>query len=288
VPLAQVALVLAGQVHAPLDGKLEGFAAAPEDVDGLACSMRSKGRSIICVQPRQNRVVDALVEEGEVVLALVEHREMHVLEQVLGEVGVVGKIREGHLRLDHPELGQVAAGVAVLGAEGRPEGVHLAHRQAVGLHLQLAADREEGLAGEEIPLEVHAAIGPARQVGEVQGTDPEQLAGALAVTTGDDRRIDPVEAVVVKVPVNRLARLWRTRVMAPKVLVRTRRCACVRRYSKAVALLGDRVALGVIHPADHRTALAWISMAWPLPWDSTSWPSTSTAQPVVRCRTSLS
>jgi hypothetical protein len=74
----------------------------------------------------------------------------------------LSQIREGHLRLDHPELGQVAAGVAVLGAEGRPEGVHLAHRQAVGLHLQLAADREEGLAGEEIPLEVHAAIGARR------------------------------------------------------------------------------------------------------------------------------
>jgi hypothetical protein len=40
-------------------------------------SMRSKGRSIICVQPRQHRVVDALVEERHIVLTLVEHACEH-------------------------------------------------------------------------------------------------------------------------------------------------------------------------------------------------------------------
>jgi hypothetical protein len=36
------------------------------------------------------------------------------------------QVGEGDLRLDHPELGEVAAGVRVLGAEGRAEGVDLA------------------------------------------------------------------------------------------------------------------------------------------------------------------
>jgi len=34
---------------------------------------------------------------------------------------MVREIGESDLRLDHPELGEVAAGVRVLGAEGRPK-----------------------------------------------------------------------------------------------------------------------------------------------------------------------
>ena len=64
-----------------------------------------------------------------------------VLEQRLGEVRVVGEIGEGDLGLDHPELGEVPAGVRVLGAERRAERVDLRQRQAVGLDVELAATR---------------------------------------------------------------------------------------------------------------------------------------------------
>ena len=42
----------------------------------------------------------------------------------------VREVGKRDLRLDHPELGEVAAGVRVLRAEGRPEGVDLGQREA--------------------------------------------------------------------------------------------------------------------------------------------------------------
>ena len=126
------------------------------------------------------------------------------LSKRFGEVRVVGEVGEGDLRLDHPELGEVAAGVRVLGAEGRPEGVDLGQREAVGLDVELAGDGEERLAAEEVLREVDLALGRARQVGEVERRDAEQRAGALGVGGGDDRRVDPEEAVLVEEAVDRL------------------------------------------------------------------------------------
>ena len=90
---------------------------------------------------RDHALLDALLEERHVVGALGEHRAEDVLQQRLGERRVVGEVGEGDLRLDHPELGQVPAGVRVLGAERRAEGVDLRQRQAVGLDVELARTR---------------------------------------------------------------------------------------------------------------------------------------------------
>ena len=49
----------------------------------------------------------------------------------------------GHLRLDHPELGQVAAGLRLFRAEGRAEAVDLAQRQSRGLDIKLAGLRQD-------------------------------------------------------------------------------------------------------------------------------------------------
>ena len=70
--------------------------------------------------------------------ALGEHALDDVDEEVLGEVHVVVEVDEGDLGLDHPELGQVAARLRLLGAEGRPEAVDLAERHRAGLHVELA------------------------------------------------------------------------------------------------------------------------------------------------------
>ena len=64
-----------------------------------------------------------------------------VLEQVLGQVHVVLEVGKGHLRLDHPELGQVAGGIGVFGPEGGAEGVDVAERQGEGFALKLAGLR---------------------------------------------------------------------------------------------------------------------------------------------------
>ncbi len=81
-----------------------------------------------------------VVEEFHVLGALFQHVAEDALQEPLGQVHVVGQLEEGHLRLDHPELGQVARGVRVLGAERRAERVDLAQRAGEDLGLQLAAD----------------------------------------------------------------------------------------------------------------------------------------------------
>ena len=103
------------------------------------------------------------------------------LEQPLRQRRIVGQIGERDLRLDHPELGKMAAGVGVLGAERRPERVDLGERQAVGLDVELARYGEERLAAEEILAEIDLARRGARQIGEIERRDAKQRAGAFGV-----------------------------------------------------------------------------------------------------------
>ena len=106
----------------------------------------------------------------------------------------------------------------VLGAKGRPEGVHLRQREAVGLDVELPRHREEGLAPEEVLAEVDLAVRAARQVGEVEGRDAEQLPRALGVGRGDDRGVDPEEIALVEKAVDRLRRITSYNVCYTKLL----------------------------------------------------------------------
>ena len=67
---------------------------------------------------------------------------------------IVREVGKRDLRLDHPELGEVAAGIRVLRAEGRPEGVDIGQCQAIGLDVELPRDRQERLAAKEILREI--------------------------------------------------------------------------------------------------------------------------------------
>ena len=71
------------------------------------------------LEPVDAILVDVLGEEGHVVGPLLEHGTEEALEEIFGEVGVVVEIGEGDLGLDHPELGEVAGRVRILGAERR-------------------------------------------------------------------------------------------------------------------------------------------------------------------------
>ena len=130
---------------------------------------------------RHQALLDPLVEEGEILVPLLQQRLEGVLQEPLRQRRIVGEVGEGDLRLDHPELGEVAAGVGVLGAERRPEGVDLGEREAVGLDVELPRHRQERLAAEEILGEIDLALRRARQVGEVERRHPKQRARPLGV-----------------------------------------------------------------------------------------------------------
>ena len=177
------------------------------------------------------------------------------------------EVGEGDLGLDHPELGQVPGGVGVLGPEGRPERVHPAHGQAVGLDVELARDGEVGLPTEEVLGEVDpTAVRPgAGKVGQVQRRDPEHGTGPLGVVGGDDRRVDPVEPPLVEEPLER----HRQAVPHPgDGAERVRpgpQVGDLPQVLERVLLGRHRVGLGIADPADdlhglgldlHRLALA--------------------------------
>ena len=192
----------------------------------------------------------ALVEEGHVLLSLLEEGAEDRFEQGLSEIRVVGKIRESDLGLDHPELGEVPAGVRVLGAKGRAEGVHLGEREAVGLDVELAGDGKEGLAAEEVLGKIHPAGSGARQVREVERGNAKQRARALGIGCGDDRRVDPDEPAFVEEAVGRLReRVAHARQGSDHVRARPQ----VRHFAQElerVRLGLDRVGVGIVDPAD--------------------------------------
>ena len=109
----------------------------------------------------------------------------------------------------------------------------------------MPGDREVGLAAEEVPGRVFR-----RAVDEIERADPEELARALAVIRGDDGRVDPGETAFVEVAVDAL----RNGVAHPRDGAECVRARTQVRHAAQVlegmALLGDRVGLGVVHPAD--------------------------------------
>ena len=173
------------------------------------------------------------------------------LQQRLGQIGVIGKIGERDLRLDHPEFGEMAAGVRVLGAEGRAEGVDLGEREAVGLDIELARDGEEGFPPEKILREVHLALRRARQVREIERRDAKQSPRAFGVRGGDDRRVDPEKAVLVEEPMDRLRqRVAHARCRSNHVGARPQMRHVAQEFQR-MRLRLDRIVVRVLDPPHH-------------------------------------
>ncbi len=65
--------------------------------------------------------------------AILEHALHDVGDEVFGEFHQAVEIAVGDFGLDHPELGEMAAGLRFFCAEGGPEAVDLAQRERRGL-----------------------------------------------------------------------------------------------------------------------------------------------------------
>src|SRR5262249_9252473 len=100
-------------------------------------------------------------------------------DEVFLEYQVVGMGGEGDLRLDHPELGQVAARLGLLGAEGGDEAEDLAEADHAAFDIQLAGLRQIGVA-------------------QIEVLGREQVRGALSRHRCQDGRIEAHEALVVQ------------------------------------------------------------------------------------------
>jgi hypothetical protein len=94
--------------------------------------------------------IDVSLQHLKFRLARVEHPCHDRRDEPLRERNDVLEVGVGHLRFDHPELGEMAPRLRLLGAEGRAEAVDLAERHRVRLVVELAALGEEGLGVLEV------------------------------------------------------------------------------------------------------------------------------------------
>ena len=177
-----------------------------QDLHRLGVAHAGKVRVHQGGQALQQALVEELVEEGQLVGAMLQHIADDVFHHRLGVVHIIVQVREGHLRLDHPELRRVARGVGVLRTEGGAEGVDVAEGHGHGLALQLAGHRQVGGTAEEILGAVHLAVLGAGQVVQVQGGHTEHLARALTVGAGDEGSVHVDKALLLEEAVDGVGR----------------------------------------------------------------------------------
>ncbi len=251
VLLGQIALVLGGEIDTPGDRELELLAAVFQHFDGVGVVNLGEVGGNEALQTADGVLVNVLSEELQIVATLGQYGVEDILQHGFGQGGVIFQIVERHFRLDHPELGQVTAGVGVFGAEGRPEGVDLGEGAGIGFGVQLAGYGQEGLFAEEIFVVVHLACVGTRQVFQIQGGDAEHLAGTFGVGGGDERRGNPDEALLVEEAVDGLCQaVAHPGHSANDVGARTQ-VGLLAQVLDAVALGGHRVGVRVFDPADH-------------------------------------
>ena len=124
----------------------------------------------------------------ELLRAVAQHVVHDVDDEVLDEVHVVVQVVEGHLRLDHPELGEVATGLGLLRAEGGTEGVDQPVRHGQGLAVELAGLAEVGGLAVEVGLE--------QRGGAFHGVGREQRRVELHETALLEEGVDGVHQAV--------------------------------------------------------------------------------------------
>ena len=153
-----------------------------QDFDGLGVRHAHEGPLDDELEPLVHAFIDKLGKQREVLGALLQRAPRHRLHELFGQVHVALQITEGHLRLDHPELRGMAGGVRVLGAEGRAEGIDVGERAGERLAFELAADGQVGGFAEEVRLRLLVNVA-------LEDGDAEHLTRALAVASGNDRRV---------------------------------------------------------------------------------------------------
>ena len=129
--------MLALQVNAPIHGEFKLLLGSLQDLDALGVGQAHERLLEDAVQALDEGIVVHLVEELQVVLAVLQRIVDAELDELLGQIHIVGDVIEGHLGLNHPELGQVARGVAVLSAEGGAKGVDGTQSRCAQLTLEL-------------------------------------------------------------------------------------------------------------------------------------------------------
>ena len=193
--LGEPALVLGLQVETVIHRILERCAALFEQLHGFRVADALKWPGGHELEPLAQALVHELFEDRQITFMVLQHLGTEEFHQCLGEVHVPGEIAEGDFRLDHPELGGMAAGVGVFRAEGGAEGVDVRQGAGESLAFKLAGNGQERALAEEV----------LRLAGDLvvrQRGYSEHLARALAIAGSDDGGVDVDEIPLLEEPVD--------------------------------------------------------------------------------------
>ena len=196
------------------------------------------------------------------------------LEERFARSPVVLEIAERHLRLDHPELGQVTRRVRILRAESRSEGVDVGERVGEHLRFELSADGEVRGLGEEVLLKSARSCRPRSSV-----VTWNMAPAPSASERGDQRRVHIDEAAVLEERWMACERVAHTEHRAEGIGARAQMAQRAQRL-QVVLLFCSGYSSGSAAPCTVRPR-AFNSTAWPFPGDATSSPSTLRQAPVV-------
>ena len=197
--------MLAGQVVAPVAGELKLAAILHgllEDADAFGIGQTDEVLLEHSFKALNEALVNHLVEELKVVLAVVQSPAHAVLDEILLQVHQFLEVHEGDFGFYHPELGQVARRVGVFGAECGAEGVDSTEGRSTELAFQLSAHSERSHFAEEIVGVVNRTLFVLLEVVEILGGHLEHLTSTFAVAGSDDGRMEIEESVLVEILVN--------------------------------------------------------------------------------------
>ena len=174
-----------------------------EHFDRLAVIHMHEFRADDALEFRDQPLLDALVEEGEIFPVSRSVTPRRCISAELRPAPHRPKDGERDLRLHHPELGEVAAGVSSSrrGRSGRT--YKLGQRQAIGLEIELPRDRQERFAAEELLREIHLAHRRGRLC-KIEDQDPNKAPAPSASAGGKFGVYDPEIPLLVEDPVYRL------------------------------------------------------------------------------------
>ena len=198
--LGDVPLVLGLQVTAPIHGILEFHVRLFQQVDGVGVVQHHKVAVHHALQLLDQALLKELVEELQLGGAVLHHVGDDVLDHLGGDLNDVRQLGEGHLRLHVPELGHVAGGVGVFGAEGGAESIDLTKGHGRHLALQLTGHGQAGTLAEEVVGVV--IVGTLILVGPADGGHLKHLTGALTVAGGDEGGVDVHVVALLEIAVD--------------------------------------------------------------------------------------
>ena len=183
---------------------------------------------------------DIALDRRQLRFAPLQHALHDKGDEILSELHDVVEFGESHFGFDHPELGEVAAGLRLLRAEGWPEAVHLAERHRGGFNVELAGLRQK------------------RRIAEV--IDGKQRGGAFASRRRQDRRLGQGEALVVEEIMRRAHDLAANPQDRRLPLAAYPQMAMLHQELDAVLFRRDRVRLDrPVRPAQLRRSVTSIS-----------------------------